>query len=639
LIVATVLIVMAAVIAGLAVGHRLAGETKQAGPASTTVIRFTADQQLVYRLNFSSAGVSNVGAIFSDANPQAATPSLLELGNVFETTVQGELAITVLEADAKHTLLAIEFHNPKVEFQSYGVEDAAQSQRIQSGLAQPLFCALNAQGAVQLVWFNSAAHAVAQPMICSLLATMQMVKPESEAAAADTWEAEEEDPNGKLVAHYEMQPDGTIHKTKLHYLPPKPAKKTTTTQLTPTIQSTGEDVAELDAEGNLAVLAATEAQSISFQNKDVGHGILKIDLRLERKNEAAASDLTRLRTSANELLKTDHAISLYAPLSPEESNRVVQREALGSATLESLLAELAAAERETPSEKQITQLFLKLKALAVVHPEACDRLGKLLTGAKTGSLRMQILTDALETAGNAPAQAALCAAILTRSADVNAMRLLIPALGSVETPTPQTAETLELLAFGDVDNMVKAAARLALGAVARSVAGDSPAITVKIVDRLVQELKTAPPARAWELLLALGNAGSSESLPTLKEFQKNPEPNLRGTAAWATRWIDSPEVVPLLAKVLQEEPEAAVRLEAVRALQYRQKTPANIAVEEKSLADSDAQVRMELLTNLWTAREAYPETKQLVEKAARNDPSEDVRKAATKLLKDAQAQQ
>jgi hypothetical protein len=595
------------------------------------IVRFAAGQRLVYQIDFDSASVSNFGAVFAEGR------SLLS--HVFEATLQGELMITVLEADDQHVSLAYDFRHLQVRFETEGQDDPNQSQSIQTSLAQPVFCLLDGRDRVQSLRFDSAASPVAQQMTRTLLAAMQIVRPELNADSTMPWEAEEEDPSGRLIAHYQVQPDGTVHKAKLRYLQPKPIKKTKTVELTPTIQSEGEYVATLDAAGNLSALSVAEAQSMTLQNKVIGQGILKLDTRLMRKEESTPNELALLRTASAERAKTARAVSLYDPTPPAEAELAIQREALGGATLESLLDDLAAAEAQSLQQKDITQLCLKFKALAFVRPEACAALGDLLTRAEAGSLRMRVLADTLESAGNVKAQAALSDAVRGRARDWPALQFLIPALGAAESPTSQTVDTLLAFAFGQYDKNVTTTARLALGNVARSLNDESPAKASRIVDRLVQEL--ADPASAdsrWELLLALGNAGSIEAIPTLRHYMDDPAPNLRGAAAWALRWIDSPEVDLLLTtKALGDDQDPGVRTEAVRALRFREKTPANIAAEENALAkEAEPDVRIELLSNLWDVRESNPQAKLLVEKAATDDPSPAVRDVAAKILEKAQ---
>jgi hypothetical protein len=470
----------------------------------------------------------------------------------------------------------------------------------------------------------------------TLLAATQVVGPAPGAdPATGQWETEEDDPSGRLVAHYQVQTDGTVHKTKLRYLQPKPAKRSKTIYLAPAIQSAGELVATLDDVGSLSALSVTNAQSESVQSKIIGQGTLQLQMRLVHKEESTPNELAALRTADAEAARTSRAVGLYVVRSPEEGQFDIQRQELGNATLQSLLAELEAAERASPEDKIVTQLFLKFKALAIIRPESCTSLGEMLTRAAPGSVRMQILTDALEAAGNPEAQAALSAAIQARLADSPSLLLLIPALGAAELPTPQTERTLESLAFGTQAKNIAVTARLALGNVARNLGESSPQRAEKIVDRFLREL--ADPAAAdsrWELLLALGNAGSIHALPTLTRLLDDPMPELRGAAAWAMRWIDSPQVDAVLTtKVLSSDPDREVRLEAVRSLKFREKTPANFAAQQQALAtEAEADIRIELLRNLWDFHDFNLQVKQLAEHLAEADPVASVREAAAKLL-------
>ena len=298
------------------------------------------------------------------------------------------------------------------------------------------------------------------------------------------------------------------------------------------------------------------------------------------------------------------------------------------------------AERAPPRESDVTHLFLKFKALAVVRPGACAKLGEVLSAAEVGSLRMHVLADALAAAGNPAAQAALCAAVQGRAEDEPSMAILIPAISAAESPTPQAQQTLEMLAFHLRNKQIASKAQLALGHAARNLADESPTQAARIVERLLQEL--ADPAAAdsrWQLLLAIGNSGSLEALPTLTQYLDNPAPDLRGAAAWALRWIDSANVDRLLtAKALLGEKERAVRLEAVRALQFRQKTAGNFEAQKQALStEAEPDIRAALLGNLWSFRDSHPEARQLVESAAAHDPSLSVREAAAKLLQPARA--
>ena len=140
--------------------------------------------------------------------------------------------------------------------------------------------------------------------------------------------------------------DGTVHKTKLHYVQPKPTKRGRTIILTPTIHSDGESVATFDAAGCLSSIYVADS-SQTVQDKLVGQGTLMLDLQLLRKQAAPATELATLRTPHAERCAADPGLGLYVPRSPEEDQLAVQRQA-GRATIDNLLSDLAMAERAPP---------------------------------------------------------------------------------------------------------------------------------------------------------------------------------------------------------------------------------------------------------------------------------------------------
>jgi hypothetical protein len=361
-------------------------------------------------------------------------------------------------------------------------------------------------------------------------------------------------------------------------------------------------------------------------------------MQLLDKVQCTADELTQLRSASAERTIAAAAVPLNAAMSDEESQLAVQRQELGDATLENLLAYLAAADAQQQQAGDGNRLFLKFKALAIVRPASCARLGQVLIHSAPDSLKMRTLADALEGAGNPAAQSALGAAILARIDDWAALQILIPALAACESPTRQTEQLLVALAFGKHNGDIRTTARLALGTIARNLNDESPARAAKIAELLLQGLAEADSAESrWRLLLAIGNAGSPAALPALMKLSDDSDPQLRSTAVWATRWIDSPEVDPFLTnKAIFDQRDFRIRLEAVRALRFRDKSPANIAAEETALSkELEPEVRAELLGNLWDVRDINSQAQRVVQQAAADDPSPNVRAAAAKLLESA----
>jgi len=247
---------------------------------------------------------------------------------------------------------------------------------------------------------------------------------------------------------------------------------------------------------------------------------------------------------------------------------------------------------------------------------------------------MRILTGALGAVGHTEAQTALVTAVRARPQDWSALSMLIPALGGVNSPTQMAEDTLRDLAFNSPNPDIASTAQLILGSIARNLAETSPQRAEKIVDLFIKQIESSSSADGIrQILLVLGNAGSTRAFSTIARFMTHSSPALRATAASALRWIAVDQVDPLLVKTLTSDSEAEVRLEAAVALGLREMSEATFNPQKQAfLTDKDDKVRLAVLRNLWKAHQAFPEVRRLVKEAAKTDPSKEVRKAAAEIV-------
>ena len=183
-----------AAIAGTYVGRHWNQEVDTLDPAT---VSSRPGQRLAYHVDFDSASLTNFGTLFSETPSPSLSP--FGLSHLFQAHLQGELAVTLLETADDHVSLVYEFRNPEVHFQAEGVDEPDQSKMIQTSLSQPIFCRLDRSGRVEAVRFDPAANSVAQRVACTLLAAMQIVKPDAGVNSTAQWDAEEEDPSGKFL--------------------------------------------------------------------------------------------------------------------------------------------------------------------------------------------------------------------------------------------------------------------------------------------------------------------------------------------------------------------------------------------------------------------------------------------------------
>src|SRR5262249_10188537 len=157
-------------------------------------------------------------------------------------------------------------------------------------------------------------------------------------------------------------------------------------------------------------------------------------------------------------------------------------------------------------------------------------------------------------------------AIRARGDDFTTLAVLIPALGLVDNPTPQSEELLrELSGRGDVN--IRTTAQLALGVMARNLSDTAPERTARIVRDALRQLEGATQAdERRQMLLVLGNIGDAGTLDAIRKHARDVAPEVRSAAAAALRWLEVDGADELLAGLLAADADAVVRGEAAAAL-------------------------------------------------------------------------
>lgn len=600
----------------------------------------------IYKFDYSSTSFSDFRILFGDLkNSKTKEKDMPGLAFSFETSVKGELATTIIEFRKNDILAVFKIQNPIVILITNGYQDIQQAEVVKAELEKDVFALISPQGKILSVLFDPSTGDLAQNYFRAILSLRQFVFPGEEIPQSNQWELEEEDPSGQYIASYKIckvedtkinnTPIKLFCKRKIRYLEDRSEVKKGTIEIPKIIIPGGEFIANFDfANGNLTSLEGVESQTILIQSKKVGQVTNRFQLTFLKQEDLNNSEINFLKNRLSEREKKVKGVSLYVKPSRETLEASIHKRELGEATLESLLAELQKAESEYDSGFDATALYLKFKSLIYLYPESCKILGKVLSQADANSLTMRLLPKALSTIGHPQAQEALVEAIKAHLSDRRALFTLINTLATVNEPTEQAEEMLKNLAFHSKDPEIAAMAQLALGAQARRIANFSTERAEKIVDQFIKEIKrSSSPEITKQLLLALGNAGSSRALPEILELAKSTSPDLRSIALHALRFIDSPEAEAMLIKALQSDGENSVRLVAANTLGFRRMTEASFrAQKEVFWKDRSIDVRLKVLDNLAKAEQVFPEVRHLIKRAASEDPSEEVRKAAEKII-------
>lgn len=619
------------------------------------VYHLSVGQQLTYALGYDNTVNADLTAFLPNADK--STPDLGGMKQNVKTQISGKWVAVVLKEVAGERVLACHLEDATVALQSGATDLPEQAAQVKSDLERPFWVRQSATGRIEDVRFDAQTPPSSQAFARALLSWWQFVVPGADKNQDKSWETTESDTAGHYIARYAPAPDAAppkttddataddatraragvasesgalFRKTKLRYLPP-PAPKNTTTE-TASVNEVKSDANLLArfGDGVLQALSGSENQTLSMTGQGVASSQTNVALRLIGSEIVAGAPLQLLQDENARSEKDAKAVEIFAIPDADEMRQATRKNTLGQETVATLLEQLAQRQKEGATND--SQLYAKLRALAEVEPQSCATLGQILAIAPAQSLTFRILSQALSAARGDAAQQALLRATRVRINDGDAIVQLLPALGMTATPSRDSQKLLSELSRSP-DPAIASTAQLALGNVARSLASGDKARSSQIVDDLVEQLAHArDDGERQQILLTLGNTGSTRALNALQRYAKNPNDALRATALNSLRFVDDPRVEGLLTAALKGDSKPEARLQAALALNFRPMTPQNYAAQKTALLqDADKNVRLAVLSNLARADFRQRETQTLIAQLAKTDPSPDVRKAAAQL--------
>ncbi|MEI6705107.1 MAG: HEAT repeat domain-containing protein, partial [Deltaproteobacteria bacterium] len=307
---------------------------------------------------------------------------------------------------------------------------------------------------------------------------------------------------------------------------------------------------------------------------------------------------------------------------------------LGTATFTTLSNELAVAERAGKKQGEVTELYLKLKALIFLQPQVCVKLVKDLAGKPFNTLSFTMVTGTLAAIASPEAQDALVSLIKMRQKEPDTIVQLIPVLGMMEEPTIASESALRDLAYRNRNEDIATTAQLSLSIMARTVSYDDHDRARRIIDEIIDHYgATKEQDDIHKLLLMLGNVAMDVYLPKLLAFTHDVRAEVRSSAVFALRSYPVEKVWGTLIQAVTSDRDATTRREAARALGF-------LRADEKSIAaltsvynsEKIMEIRLEVLKSLWKWEKSHPEIRRLVRQAAEQDESEDLRTAVKGMM-------
>ena len=151
-----------------------------------------------------------------------------------------------------------------------------------------------------------------------------------------------------------------------------------------------------------------------------------------------------------------------------------------------------------------------------------------------------------------------------------------------------------------------------------------------IAKTLLTELRAATsPASRTHVLRGIANSGHPSAFHAVRVYLKSESVKERTAAVDALRLMSVAEVDTLLVKVLESEPESAVRSAAVEAIEVRTPSPALVnAVCMVAQLDKDSSVRLRAVKALGRWAPEHPEVREVLEALARGESNPRVREVA-----------
>ncbi|OJH36469.1 HEAT repeat domain-containing protein [Cystobacter ferrugineus] len=555
-------------------------------------------------------------------------------GQSVETVVKGRWRETCVRGDATGHVLEVAVEEAQGHFTSKGALGSGPAPEDVSGLVTGnSYVELGADGKVRSIHFDPRMSPLGQNLVRDMLSlrSMHLSLPARDGAS---WTSDEEDFNGRYSAPYTLAfpEEGLARVTKgpRTYAATGASKLTKVAPLVRSLPSTGgEWVLELDTHQPRSLRSHVEVELVA-SSRVIGRSLSHLELTPPEQAVVATVDVRQLQESFQ--ARTARGVrpgDLAARDADARIEERIQREELGSDTWSSLL------EKAGEASPDRARLFLKFKALFLLHPETCRDASALLAMSDgPHDTTFQLVAGALVSAGTPEAQHALVAAIDATRDRTPHQRTLSGLLGTLSHPNEDAESVLHSLVKGHAQAEVRDTARLALGNVARSLQGQEPQRAERLIQDSVAYARSAEsqPERILALQ-ALGNTGATQGLEVIEQTVRDPDVSLRRTGASALRFIETEQAERLLLELVTRDASESVRGEAVSALSFRTLSAGTVAeLLQRVRQDPSESVRQLLVKVLADEAPRHAGVLSTLEEVSRTDASAAVRKLATLVL-------
>jgi hypothetical protein len=545
--------------------------------------------RLTYQVAGQSASTFWQGAL---ARATGSEPHTTEKPLVLRQTYRYQLEQAFLQ-NAGATLLLIEWGRWQA--------DAASEQAFQDLLKEiqslsPVYVRRQPTGALEFARPTDA-PAWARQAIGSIIYPFQFVR---DPKKRERWETQEAHPSGMIRCRYRLvkrDSKQTIYNKAVAEVLLSPQEK----QMGKTHQILGHLQYTFDAQGTLVRITGTLRERVALSGLPVSHVDTTLDIRLTARRRIPSEQLRALQQRAERTLAKARWHPLYAPPTAQEQEYARAQSLLQDETPESLLKALdralatPAPLNDPAAQQSRLELQRKLEAGFTLYDAAfVQEVIKRFRARPDADDGFWLLLGVLSRANRPEAQNALLDA-LKESPSTEQQQAIARQLMFAETLREELLR--DLWAFTRERAAGELQFLLALSLSALVGRNPSQPLAQEVTQWCLQQLERADDPIVW--LNALGNLRRKEALPILERYARTGNEQVRQAAVRAMGKFAATDVLPIWTRLYEQEPALTVR-----------------------------QAIIEQTASWWDS----PQARQLLERAAFNDPEPQVRKAVVQAL-------
>jgi hypothetical protein len=600
------------------------------GDSATVGLSLTCipGQTRIYALSYESRGQLSVPAFGALAG---ASPE----GQSVETVLSARWRERCVRSDARRHVLEVLLEDVSGHFSSrLGGVDGRDSHPVQELLGDTSYVVVGAEGDVQAIYFGSRMPPLGQNILRDML-SLRSIRLREHAREGEHWTTREEDTNGPYSALYTFTRSGPevahISKRRQEYASTAPAPSLRRAQPLARVLPGSESTVELDLRAHQPrTLHSRVELELSEGSQTFGQTLSHLKLASVTDAASPATDVQALQQAFTaRQARNEPPGDLAARDVDARIEARIQQEELGSENWESLLAQ---AGQDSPDR---AKLFLKFKALFLMHPEACRSASELLALAPSpDETTFQLVAGALVSAGTPEAQHALVAALSASEDRFGHQRTLTPLLGLVTRPTLDTESALRAILQHHPEGEIRDTARLALGNLAHTLRGSEPERAQRLIKEGVAFARSAGSLEEQVTAIqALGNMGAVEGLELIALAVEHPNAVVRQSGAAALRFLEGETAESLMLELATQDAAENVRGEAVASLGFRQLSATSVSeLQRRVRQDPSETVRQLLVKVLADEAPRHAALKATLMEVSQEDASPAVRKLASLVL-------